>query len=270
MILDRENLTLVALSDLRNLGRKLGIPSPTSKTKPELIDLILAVKSGAITLPLTTSNRGRKPIPRIETDLDPQAWDIDASNAGAFEIPREEIVRAAFAITKQAGIEAATTVAIAKKLDCSVRQVCTAIGDVNLLREAVFEQAMAKYTAYIHSEIPGELRITAVGLNYIRFAKEYPHLFNLIYCTDRQENVSIINSSLDRNKDYVLDLFKQDYGVSESAVEDIYVKMGIFCNGIVFMMMTKSAKFDDADIYRLITEVCLKLLAAASPLSPPN
>ena len=247
-VMDRKSLHRIGLSDLRNLCRSMGV-SPMTKSKPELIELIIGVQSGEI-VPPPKSNRGRKPISsKIVSDV-----------SGAI-LPKDEIVRVAFDITKESGIDAVTTCSVAKRLDCSVQQVYNEFENINLLHDAVLEQAMKKYTQYISTEIPNELKITAVGLNYIRFAREYPHLFKLIYGTDRQENVNIFHSSLDDNKNYVIDLLKKEYKISNDRVEDIYIKMGIFCNGIAYMVMSKSAKFDDSDVYRLIKEVCAKLIA---------
>ena len=243
--MDKESLMRVGLTDLRNLCRSLGV-SPMTKPKPELIKIILAVQSGEMKVVARTSKRGRRPISKLR--------DFNEM------IPAEEIARIAYEITKQSGINVATLTAVAFELNCSVQQIYKTFASIDLLQDAVLKLAMKKYSEYIRTEIPGELKITAVGLNYIRFAKEYPHLFKLIYLSDRQENVNIANSSLDENKNYILKLLEQEYGVSKNRVEDIYIKLGIFCNGIAFMNMYKVAKFDDAEIYRLITEVCKKLI----------
>lgn len=42
----KEQLKCMHLHDIRTIGRNIGVKSPTSKTKTELIDKILAVQNG--------------------------------------------------------------------------------------------------------------------------------------------------------------------------------------------------------------------------------
>lgn len=181
--------------------------------------------------------------------------------ANTVKIPKEEIIKAAYDILKNNGFEAISTRNIATKLGCSIKPIYRTFGDMESLLEAVHKKAMQKYTKILLSEIPGETKIKSVGLNYIRFAKEYPELFRFIFFTDRQENTSIADHSLDTNKAYVVALIKEDYGITDDKrAEDLYIKLGIFCNGVAAMIISKSTKFTDADISRLITEVTEKLV----------
>jgi len=115
---------------------------------------------------------------------------------------------------------------------------------------------MQKYTEVLKAEIPGILKIKAIGLNFIRFAREYPNLFRFIFCTDRQENTNITNTTLDTNRSHVVRLIQEEHGVTAERADEIYIKMGIFCHGIAAMVMAKSATFTEDDIQRLISELC--------------
>ncbi|MCL1901886.1 MAG: TetR/AcrR family transcriptional regulator [Firmicutes bacterium] len=178
------------------------------------------------------------------------------------KIPKEEIIAAAYDILKNHGLEAISTRNIATKLGCSIKPIYRAFRDMESLLEAVHEKAMQKYTKILLAEISGETKIKSIGLNYIRFAKEYPELFKFIFFNDRQENTSIADHSLDTNKAHVVKLIKEGYGITDDKrAEDLYIKLGIFCNGVAAMIISKSTKFTDADIDRLISEVSIKLVS---------
>jgi len=172
------------------------------------------------------------------------------------KVPRDEIVRAAYEITVELGVEKATATAIAEKLSCSIQPVYYVFDNMDNLRAAVLTVAQKKYESVLFAPVEGVLPIKAVGINYIRFAKEYPNLFKFIFCTDRQENVSVLDSHMDENKPRIIKLIMEDYGVTdEKKAEDAYIKTGIFCHGLAMMAISKSAKVGDKEVERLITEV---------------
>ena len=172
------------------------------------------------------------------------------------KILKDEIVYSAYKIVKDHGVEAMTTRAIAQKLKCSVQPIYYAFENLDNLRDAVLAKAMQKYTEVLRAETPKIIRIKAVGLNFIRFARDYPNLFRFIFYTDRQENTNITDTSLDANRSFVVQLIQEEHGVSAIRADEIYIKMGIFCHGIASMVMAKTAKFTDADVERLISELC--------------
>jgi AcrR family transcriptional regulator len=177
------------------------------------------------------------------------------------KISKDDIVKAAYEIAKARGIDAATATAIAQRLKCSVQPIYYVFENMDNLRNAVLEKAMEKYTESLLEDIPGMLKTKAIGLNYIYFAKKYPHLFRLIFFSNRQKNVNILKSSCDKNKPYILELIKKEFNIDDNRVEDIYIKSGIFCNGIASMIRAKTADFTNEDIDRLITEMFYSLIA---------
>ncbi|MCL2675067.1 MAG: TetR/AcrR family transcriptional regulator [Firmicutes bacterium] len=176
-------------------------------------------------------------------------------------IPKEMIIEAAFEITKNYGMEFVTADAVAKKLNCSKIPIYWVFENMDSLKDVVLAKAKKKYTDCLLCKIPGVPDVSAIGLNYVRFSRDYPHLFKLIFFNDREENKSIVEHSLDDNKPYVVELIQQAYGIEDThRAEDIYIKLGIFCNGIAAMIISKTSKFSDADVYRLLIEVTEKLV----------
>lgn len=170
------------------------------------------------------------------------------------KIPKEDITRAAFEIAKESGIEAVTAKEIAKKLHCSIQPVYWVFETMDNVRRAVMEEATNLYNKYLLTEIPSLPKYKTTGWNYIRFAKEQPCLFKMLYMTNRQENTAIAESNLDANKDYIVSLIVSDYGLDVKDANDLYVKMWLFSHGIATMLVTKTVKLTDADISRMLTD----------------
>ena len=177
------------------------------------------------------------------------------------KIPKEIIIKAAFEIAKEHGIDAVTAKSISKKLECSIQPVYWVFENMDNVRNAVLEEAKKKYTDFMSfTDIPGATPLQCVGVNFVKFAREYPHLFKFIFASDRQENVAIANSSLDDNKPMIIDGLKKEFDLDDKQAEDYYIKLGILCHGMAAMIMGKVARYDDADILRIVIEVSEDLL----------
>jgi len=169
--------------------------------------------------------------------------------------PEEVIFDAAFELAKDYGMEKVTSDAVAAKLGCSKQPIYSAFKNMVDLKNAVLQRATKKYAEFLFTERPGVTMTISIALNYVRFAREYPHLFRFIFFSDRGENVAIVNHRLDENKPKVVEIIKNEHKLTDSQAEDHYIKMGIFCNGIAAMIISKTSDFSDKDILRLINEV---------------
>lgn len=128
------------------------------------------------------------------------------------------------------------------------------------LRNAIIHEAIKEYNHYLFAEIPNLSKYQAAGWNYIRFAKEQPNLFKLLFMTERQSNTPIGQSSLDENKEYLLSLIQNDYDLNEKQANDLYVRLWLFSHGIATMIATKTVGLDNKEIGKMLMDVLTGLL----------
>ena len=170
------------------------------------------------------------------------------------KIPKDLIVKTAYDITKVKGIESVTAKAISKQLNCSIQPIYWVFDTMDNLRNAIIREAIKEYNGYLFAEIPNLSKYQAAGWNYIRFAKEQPHLFKLLFMTERQSNTPIGQSSLDENKEYLLSLIQNDYDLNENQANDLYVRLWLFSHGIATMIATKTVGLDNKEIGKMLTD----------------
>lgn len=176
------------------------------------------------------------------------------------KIPKELIIKTAYDMTKANGIEFVTAKAISKQLNCSIQPVYWVFDTMDNLRNAVMREAIKEYNNYLLTNIPNLSKFQAAGWNYIRFAKEQPHLFKLLFMTERQSNTPIGESSLDENKEYLLSLIQNDYALNEVQANDLYVRLWLFSHGIATMLATKTVSLNDKEIGKMLMDVLTGLL----------
>jgi AcrR family transcriptional regulator len=171
------------------------------------------------------------------------------------KVPREAIIEAAFEIATESGIDAVTAITIAKRLNCSKQPVYWAFESIENLRSAIREKAIIKYTQYFETHIPNEPPSKAATLNYIRFAKDCPHLFHLVFCTNRQEHIGIYDSRLGIYRQRVIKMIQEEYSFDEARATDLYINVLIYIHGIASMLISNAVEFSDAEINNLISQL---------------
>lgn len=120
----------------------------------------------------------------------------------ACRFTREQIVAAALAITRERGFDAVTARAIADRLHSSSKVIFSAFSGMDDLLAATIDAADAQYRAYSADFVrdSADPPYKAVGTAYIRFARNEPNLFHLLYMRDRRredhsgdaENIAVL------------------------------------------------------------------------------
>lgn len=169
------------------------------------------------------------------------------------KVSKEDIMKAAFELTRESGIEAVTAKSLARRLDCSTQPVYWVFENMENLRQAVIYEANRAYNSYLLAEVIGLPKYKATGWNYIRFAREEPNLFKLLFMTDRNKDTAISDSNLDENKEYIISLIKRDYGLDSIEANEVYVSMWLFSHGIATMLVTRTVRLIDEEIGRMLT-----------------
>ena len=136
-----------------------------------------------------------------------------------FKFTKEEIVQAALDITRESGLSALTARALAARLGCSVKPVFGAFKNMEEVQQEVMAAANRMYEDYLKTDMAkGQYPpYKASGMAYIRFAKEEPHLFKLLFMRDRS------GEKIEENREELrplIDLIKANLGISE---DDAYL-----------------------------------------------
>ena len=144
-----------------------------------------------------------------------------------FKFTKEEIVQAALDITRESGLSALTARALAARLGCSVKPVFGAFKNMEEVQKEVMVAATRMYEDYLKTDMAkGQYPpYKASGMAYIRFAKEEPHLFKLLFMRDRS------GEKIEENREEIrplIDLIKANLGISEDDAYLFHLEMWIY------------------------------------------
>lgn len=180
-------------------------------------------------------------------------------------ITRDMIVTAAFEIAREAGAEYINARSVAKKLNCSTQPVMYHFATIKELKRAAYDKANEYHTEYLLA-IP-ETRegavMSGIGLNYIRFAVENPHLFRFLFQSDmaaENDLPELINSD---GLLPVLSVMQEEMNITAEQTKEIFVTLAMFVHGYASIIANNSFEYDEkliaAQLERVYTGAVLAL-----------
>lgn len=175
--------------------------------------------------------------------------------AGVKKIQKEDIINAAIEITRETGFDNIQARNIAKKLECSTQPIFYQFENMEELKKEVIEKVSEIFRKYMKVDEKAQYSYKEVGKGYIRFAKEEPKLFRLIFMS--QNNLTPENFMSYDKKTYqeILRHVGNATGISsEKEANSFHLKMWTFTHGIATMLATKTCEFSDKQIGEMLTD----------------
>ena len=100
---------------------------------------------------------------------------------------KEAIIEGSFQLIREKGHESLTARNLAAFLGCSTQPIMYQFPNLDTLRDLVYQKADAFHSEYILSGAD----LLEMGLRYIRFAQEEPHLFRFLFQSGRFSGFSL-------------------------------------------------------------------------------
>ena len=95
---------------------------------------------------------------------------------------KEMIINATFEIARETGAENINARTVSEKLNCSTQPVKYHFATIEELKRAVYKKADCYHSEYLMNISNNQNgAMLGIGLNYIRFAIEEPHLFRFLF-----------------------------------------------------------------------------------------
>lgn len=175
---------------------------------------------------------------------------------------REEIINAAFDLTRAQGLEALTARALGEKLGSSARPIFSVFNSMEEVHSEVLNAARRLYTDFINRGLRQTPPFRGVGIEYIRFAIDEPKLFMLLFMSEQEEKPSInsILPVIDENYPQILKSIKNSFGLEDEQAKRLYRHLWIYSHGIAVLCATKLCSFTADEIEDMLTEVCVALI----------
>ena len=175
---------------------------------------------------------------------------------------KEEIVHAALNVARRQGVDAVTAREVAKELGVSVGPIFTWFETMEQLKTDVFLQAKRMYREYIERGLTGPIPFLGVGQQYLRFAREEPELYRLLFLR-RPDSVSggameALKFSQDLARESLMRIYHMEAWMADCYFRDLWLVVFSFATLIV----TDDCPYTDEEMSTVLTEVSLSICKA--------
>ena len=157
--------------------------------------------------------------------------------APKIKITKEAIVTVAVDIVRENGSDALNARSLASALRCSTQPIFSNFSSMEELQNAVIAKAEELSREYIERETERSVypSYKASGMAYIRFAKEEPELFRLLYMRDRTKEAIPAETDLGNQMETMV---RNNTGLKGDRVKLFHFEMWAFVHGIATMLAT--------------------------------
>ena len=161
-------------------------------------------------------------------------------------ITQKEIVNAAFKITRKEGFEAITSRKLAAAAGCSTQPIFRIYENMDALKKDQNDKAAEYYQEYYaecskNHDVP----FVDLGLAYIRFAQKYPHLFRLLFISQKGPDTKSMYDLVNGRDENVVKEISKAAAKGVGDAQQLFMQMWVFIHGAGCMAVTGDYDLDE-------------------------
>lgn len=185
------------------------------------------------------------------------------------KIQKSEIITAALEILKTEDLASLTARRLAEMLDCSVQPIYINFASMDDLERTALTEIKALYYEYMNQGAQHPQPYKGMGLAYIRFARDYPNYFKLLFMSETGLSPETFIEQ-DNAGDSILKYGMAMSGLDLAEQKKLHLKVWIFTHGLATLVATGTIELGDAEVESLLTDSVLALVAAAQKNTQKN
>ncbi len=168
---------------------------------------------------------------------------------------REEIIKAAFEMAREKGIEAVVARELGKKLGTSSSPIFTAFKNMEEVQNEVRALAMTEFESYVSDALNYTPAFKYVGMKMIEFATEEPKLFQLLYTQEQEESSTyqMMVGHLGDTVEVCLKVMQQDYSVSRAEAELLFRQAWLLTFSVCILIANKVCHFSKEEVSEILS-----------------
>jgi AcrR family transcriptional regulator len=175
---------------------------------------------------------------------------------------REEIVSAALAVAGRKGIDAVTAREVAAELNVSTRPIFTWFSTMDELKAVLYTEARERYRACIERGLAEDIPFLGVWRQYIRFAREEPELYKLLFLSKPGAGSGGTTEILRFSQDLVRPSLMRIYHMSADHADSYFRNMWLMSFSIATLIVTGDCPWTEEEIFAIGAEVSLSICKA--------
>ena len=175
---------------------------------------------------------------------------------------REEMIAAAVRVVREKGIDALTAKALAAELGVSTQPVFTCFHTIDEAKREVYAAAEKMYDSYVQEGLSESIPFFGFGMQYIRFAKEAPELYRLLFLTSNGDAGSNAMNALQHSQNLVRESLRQMYHIDDMTADRYFRDMWLVVHSLATLIVTGGCPYSEREIGNILTGFSVSLYKA--------
>lgn len=173
---------------------------------------------------------------------------------------KEEMVAAALRVVRVKGADGLTAKNIADALGTSTQPIFTAFGSMDGIRREVYAAAVSVYDRYTNEGLKESVPFLGVGKQYIRFAREEPELYRLLFLTRTQEYSAM--QSMRHLQELVRPTLMDIYRITAEEADLYFRDLWLVVHSLSTLIVTDDCTYSDREISQILTGFSISICKA--------
>ncbi len=162
------------------------------------------------------------------------------------KVTKDMVIDAAFEVAREAGAENINARTVAKKLNCSTQPIMYHFATIEELKKAAYAKTDGYHSEYLMNiESSQKSLMLGIGLNYIRFAMEEPHLFRFLFQSNFFTGTTLLEMIDAEELTPILMAMQGADGGSIEQVKEIFLTISLFAHGYASIIANNSLEYDE-------------------------
>lgn len=172
---------------------------------------------------------------------------------------KDDIINVSYKIVKKTGLDSLNAREIAKRLNSSIAPVFHNFKTMDVLKKEVINKIHDTYMSYMKKGSLDEKSYRGMGLYYIKFARDYPEFFKILFMSESKLSPADFIPN-DDSGNSIIESGQIFSGLIKEKQQQFHLKVWIFTHGLACLASTKTVKFTDEEIEELLTNTTREML----------
>ena len=172
---------------------------------------------------------------------------------------REEMVEAAMRVVRTKGIDGLTAKTLADELGTSTQPVFTAFGSMDTVKQEVYAAAMHMYDSYTDAGLKEKIPFFGVGMQYIRFAREEPELYRILFLTRTQDQEYSAMKSMRHLQELIRPTLMNIYHITTEEADLYFRDLWFVVHSLSTLIVTGDCPYSDREIGQILTSFSISI-----------
>ena len=175
---------------------------------------------------------------------------------------REQIVEAALDLVRQRGFRALTARELATRMGMSTRPIFSYFDSMEGLKSEVFSRSKEVFGEFIKEGLKSPVPFLGLGLQYIRFARQEPQLFRLLFLSGHEREGGSASEAFEVARDLALDVLFDGTDMDEDTAKDCLRDLWLVVFSLGTLIVVDDCPYSDEQICDILSEVNQSLVRA--------